>query len=111
MGLDVPEWDALEIEPLAPGKNRGRYLVDFCRGEYEYGVRGRLFQGLQKGVKGGRGKHVDFVNYVDFVLALRGDIPYGLGYLPDIVDAVVGRAVYLEDIYGRACGYALAGLA
>ena len=55
----------MEGDVLAPGTYRRRDLVGFRRGEYEHHGLGRFFQGLQKGVEGGLGEHVHFVDDVD----------------------------------------------
>ncbi len=60
-------FDAVQIETLAARQDRDRNLADFSGGEDELDVRRRLFQRLQQPVEGGGGKHVHFVDDIDFV--------------------------------------------
>jgi hypothetical protein len=47
-------------------------LVRLGGGQNEHGVRRRFLEGLEQGVEGLGGEHVDFVDNVDFVFALGG---------------------------------------
>src|SRR3990172_11188280 len=109
--LDAGEGDPPEVEALAPGEYGQRDFMDLGGGEYEYGVRGRLLEGLKEGVKGGSGEHVDLVYYIDPVPAARGHVHYVLPQLPDVFHPRVRGAVYLEDVHRRTRCYAPAGLA
>ena len=103
-GDDLGHRDPLEVEALAAGKDGDRQLVRFGGGKDELDVFRRLFQGLQQGVEGVGGEHVDFVDDDDLVAAVGGEVLDAVAQFADIVDAVVGGAVDLEDIGGGAFG-------
>ena len=66
-------------------------------GEYEDGVGGGLFEGLEKGVEGGWREHVDFFNDEDFVAACLGWYLDLLDELANVFDGVVGGSI--EFVY------------
>ena len=61
--------NGLQIKPLTAGNDRGQHLVHFGRGKNKFYVGGRLFDGFQENVPRHFGKHVDFVDDIDLVLA------------------------------------------
>ncbi len=98
VGDDVRHGDAREVVYLAAAQDGGQYLVFLRRGEYEDGVRGRLFERLEESVEGRLRKHVHLVDDEDFVP------PYLRGYLhlvyqvADVLDGVVGGGVELVNV-------------
>ena len=86
-----------------------------CR-EDEDDMRGRLFESFEERVPGARGEHVDLVYDENFLLAQGGRELHGFAELADILDAVVGRAVYFNRIESaaifeaKAVGTRVAGL-
>src|SRR5262249_48628558 len=80
--------DPTQIEALAARQNGDGNLANFRRGEDELGVRRRLFQGLEQGVEGLRGEHVDFVENVDLVAGADRGIANRVVDLAHVVDAV-----------------------
>src|SRR5690606_31921526 len=103
--------NALEIESLHARKDGVGQLVRLRGREYEDHVGRRLFQSLEQRVEGRLGKHVHFVDHVDFVAAVHGRVVHLLAQLADIVHAVVGGAVDLEHVHGTARIHRLAVLA
>jgi hypothetical protein len=79
-------------------------------------VRGRFFEGFEEGVPRARREHMHFVDDVDFFGAQSGGEFHGFAELANIIDAVVGRAVYLDHVEraiffeGSAMGAYAAGL-
>ena len=90
--------DPTQIETLAARKNGDGNLADFRGGEDELGVRRRLFQGLEQGVEGLRGEHVNFVENVDLVAGADRSIANRVVDLAHVVDAVVRGGVHLDDV-------------
>ena len=72
---------------------------------------GRFLHGFEQGVERLRGKHVDLVDDVDLVAADRRQIRDLIAQIADIVNAVVGRGVHLDNIHDRAGINALAHFA
>ena len=95
---DVLGRDPVEVEPLAAGQDGGRKFVDFGRGEHELDVLRRLLERLQQRVERAGGKHVDFVDDVDAVLAADGREVRFVADLTDVVDTVVRGGVDLDDV-------------
>src|SRR5438874_620586 len=56
---DARQGNTGEVEALAAGQDGDRDLVDLGGGEDELDVGGRLFKGLEEGVEGLLGEHVD----------------------------------------------------
>ena len=71
---------------------------------------GRFFKGFQKRVERRLREHVRFVNDVDLVPSLHGEVPYRLPQLPYLVDAPVGGCIDLDDVHEPAPVYSLTGL-
>ena len=67
--------------------------------EDELDVFGRLFQGLQQGVEGLAGEHVDFVDDVDLESCPAGPHAGVLPQLADFVDAAVAGAVDFQHVH------------
>jgi len=105
--------NAAEVEPLAPRQDGGQHLVRLRRCKNKEGVRRRLLQGLQQGVEGLVGEHMDLVQDIDLLLVALGRDAHLLAQLADVVDLVVGGRVHLEDVEAaslleRDAGVALA---
>ena len=81
------------------------------RAEDELHVLRRLFQGLQQGVEGLAGEHVDFVDDVDLEPRAAGTNADVLTQLADLVDAAVAGPVDLQHVDVLARADALADVA
>src|SRR5207253_1442493 len=77
--------DSREVEPLAARQDGDGDLVHLGGGEDELDVRRRLLKGLQQGVEGLLGEHVDFVDDVDLVARPGGAV---LNVGPDVAHLV-----------------------
>lgn len=76
--------------------------MSFCGGKDEFYVGGRFFEGFEEGIEGGIGKHVDFVDDVDFKACLGGGILAGFAKVADLIDGVIGGTIDFNDIEARA---------
>ena len=103
--------NARKIEPLAPREDRDRDLRRLGGAEDELDVFRRLFQGLQQGVEGLAGEHVDFVDDVDFEPCPAGPHADVLPQLADFVDAAVAGPVDLQHVHVLAGADAAADVA
>ena len=109
---DVGVGDAVELQALAARKHRLGNLLRVGGAQHEHHVRRRLLQRLEQRVERRRGEHVDLVDHIDLVAALRG----GKGDSVDdlvthVVDAGARRGVELVHIGVRAARDLLALLA
>ena len=109
MAGNLRRGNAAEVKALAAAEHGGRDLVRLGRGQDETGVRRRLFQRLEQGVKGAVGEHMHFVDDVDLVTALAGAKAYLVAQLADVVDTVVGGSVDLDQVDHAAFGDGDAG--
>jgi hypothetical protein len=83
-----------ELELLAARKYGVGDLVKLRRRHNKSDVRGRFFEGFQKGVERASRKHVDFVNDEDLVtITGRPDRDVVNDHVPHVIDAGVGRGV------------------
>ena len=104
--------DALEVEPLAAGKNRGRELLDIGGGEEELHVRRRFLQRLEQGVERAAGEHVHLVHQIDFEAAAgRQVFDVVDDDFTDFVDLGVRGRIKFEHVEGVAGGDFAAGIA
>ena len=103
--------DGLEVEALAAADDRGRKFVRLGRGEEEFHVGRRLLEGFEQGVEGRTAQHVNLVDQVDAELASCRQEADVLAQLADLLDAIVARAVDLEDIETDPGGNFAAGIA
>ena len=95
---DVFLGNLFKLKMLAARDDRGGHLVEFGRGKNENRARRRLFQGLEEGVEGVHGKHVDFVNDDDFIAAVDRLVFPCVPDGADLFHAPVGRSVDLPDV-------------
>ena len=77
---------AAQVEALAARQNRHRHFADFGRGENEFYVRWRLFEGFQQGVESRRGQHVHLIDDVDLVTRRCRLVLHCIIDFADIVD-------------------------
>ncbi len=99
-----------ELEVLCPAADGGQDLLGLGRRQHEDDMTGRLLQGLEQGVGGGRREHVDLVDDVDLPPARRPESGVGDQFAHG-VDAVVRRGVQLVDVERRPPGDLDAGIA
>ena len=90
--------DAVEIEALTAAQDRRQNFLRLGRGENEFHVRRRLLERFEQRVKRRGRKHVHFVDQIDFVAAFRRRVAHVVAQLAHVFDAVVARAVDLDDI-------------
>ena len=88
--------------PLATGEHRNGEFFGRGRGENEDGMRRRLLERLEEGVRTRGAEHVRLIDDVDFHPHRRRRKLYGFTKRPDIVDAVVAGGVDLEHVEGRS---------
>ena len=101
-GGDGVDGDPVKVVSLAPGENGHRNFVSLCGCQDEDHIGRRLLQCFQKGVERACGKHMDLVYDIDFIISFRGAVGDLLPDLTDIVHAVIGRRVDLDNVHGRA---------
>ncbi len=101
----------MEIETLAAAQDGRQHLLRLGRGEDEFYVLGRFFERFEKRVKSLRTEHVHFVDDVNFVATLGRRITNVVAQLAHLLDAVVARAIDLEDVEAVAGGDFLATVA
>ena len=100
MADDLSQRYPLEIEPLTSGEDGYGYLMGFGGSKNEFHVSRRLFKGLEEGIEGREGQHMDFVDNVNAILARRGHIFDISPEFSDFIDAAIGCAVDLLYIHG-----------
>ena len=88
----------LEIELQTARQNRHRNFLRVRRGQNEFHVLRRFFQGLQHGVEGGSGQHVHFVDHIHLESAPRGCVGGVFQQLTHFVDARIGRSINFQQI-------------
>lgn len=62
MGGQFAARHPLQLVALAAGEDGHRHLVQLSGGEHEINMFRRLLQGLEQGVEGLSGQHVDFID-------------------------------------------------
>ena len=95
---DGLQGDSAEVEALAPRYDGEGDLVRLRRGEDEDYVGRRLLQGLQEGVEGRLGQHVDLVDDVDLRRGLVGAEVDPVVEVSDVVYAAVAGGVDLDEV-------------
>ena len=71
-------------------------------------VFGRLLHRFEQRVERRCGQHMDFVDDIYFILADRGQIRDFIAQVADVIHAVVGGGVHLDDVHNGAVLNALA---
>ena len=82
--------------------------MGFGRRQDKDNVRRRLFQRLEQGIGCFFGKHVDFVDNVDFIAGLVGSVVDFLPEVSNFINAAVAGGVNLDNVQGGPLGYGLA---
>ena len=90
--------DALQVKTLAPGDNGRQHHMDFCGGENEFDVRRRFFNRFQQGVPCLFGKHVNFVDDIDFIFAVDRHMHDFVAQIADIVHGVLAGGINFNDV-------------
>ncbi len=85
--------------------------MGFRGGEEKFHIFWGLFQGLEEGVPGAGGEHVDFVDDIDFILAFDRGIEDLVSDAPHVINAVMAGRIDFNDVQGGPCGNFLAGIA
>ena len=111
MMRDQVRRDAMQIEALAAAQNCRQNFLRLGRREDELHVRRRFFQRLEQRVERRRSEHVHFVDDVDLEVPFARRVAHVVAQLAHLLDAVVARAVDLEDIEAVAAGDLLAVIA
>ena len=99
---DVRNGNPVEVINLASAEDGRDYLVLFSGREDEDGVCRRFLQGLEEGVEGRGGQHVDLVYDVHAVLSYLRRNHHLLGKGADVVYGVVGGGIKFMDAVGTA---------
>ena len=88
VGLHLVVGDAVEVKALHARQNGCKNFLRVCGAHDEHHVLGRLLEGLEQGVEGRRGQHVDLVDDVDLAAAHGGGVVHaGEDLLADVVHA------------------------
>ncbi len=96
--------DAPQVEALAARHNRWQDLLRVGRGEHEFHMFGRLFQGLEQRVERRGREHVDFVNDVNLETRAGRRVAAGLAQFAHLLDAIVAGAVNLKHVQRTPLG-------
>ena len=102
--------DAAEIVPLTAGNDRRGNLVNLGCRQNEFHIRRRLLHDLEQGIERACGKHVNLVDDIDLEPASFRRISGCVAQVADILDAVVGRRIDLDEIGERTVLSRLADL-
>ena len=97
--------DTLQIETLTAGKDGYRNLADFGGGKDEFDMGRRLFQSLQQCVESAFGKHVNFVDDVDFITGIGRFVADAVKNFADIVDTGMRSRIKFHNINMPSFGY------
>ncbi len=87
-----------KIKSLATGNYGFRHFVDFGGGQDKNDMGGWFFQGLEQGVESAFGKHMYFINDVDFMLERGGRKTDGFPEFADIVHAGMRSGVNFDYV-------------
>ncbi len=98
VGSQFGRGDATQVEALGARQHRRQDLVRFGGGEHEHHVLGRFLDRLQERVPRRVGQHVALVHDVDLEARLGGREGHAVAQVADVVHAVVGRRVDLDDV-------------
>ena len=99
---NVMRRNAAEIKPLTARQNRRRYLIDFCGCQNKQHVLRRLLQRLEQRIERALRQHMYLVDDVHALFDGRRCIPHFVTNVADVVYAVVGRCVNLDNIQNAA---------
>ena len=99
---DIHRLDAFECEALTAGKDRCRNLVQLRGSQNEDQMLRRLLQNFQKSIERRCGEHVDLVHDINAVLHARGRVDRLIAQRTNMIHAVVGRRVQLQNIQQTA---------
>ena len=102
---------ALEAVPLAAREYRRRYFIELRRCKDEHQVLRRLLENFQQGIERRRGQHVHLVDDVHALFDRDGRKHGLLAQLADVIHAVIGRGVDLDNVHDAAVLDAEAGRA
>ena len=99
MGLHLVVADAVEVKALDAREDGCKNFLRVGGAHDEHNVLGRLLEGLEQGVEGRRGQHVDLVDDVDLAASKRGRVVHaGENLLADVVHAGAGCRVELGHV-------------
>ena len=90
--------DAVKIEALAAAQDRRQDFLRLGRCKNELHMRRRLLQCFEQRVKGGRRKHVHFVDEINFVTSFCWRVANIIAQFPHVLDTVVARAVDFNHV-------------
>jgi len=96
--------DTTQVESLAAGEDGRQDFFRVRGGEHEFHVRGRFLKRLEQGVEGRSGKHVNFVDDIDFELGIRRGVFAGLAQFAHLFHAIVAGAVNFQYVERAAFG-------
>src|SRR5579884_3301180 len=103
--------DTAKVEPLAAREHCYRHLVHLGRCEEELHMLRWLLKCFQQGIESWLGKHVNFVDDVDFVARADRGVAHRVDDLSDIIHPRMRSGVHLDDVDVPSLGNGAAWLA
>ena len=103
--------DPPEVEALAAAEHRGWNFVWLGGGQNKTGMWRGFFQRFEQSVEGAAAQHMDFVDDINFEAPFAGAKAHLVAQLADIVHAVVGGRVDLDQVNHTSFGDCPAGCA
>ena len=99
VGLHLVVTDAVEVKALDAREDGCKNFLRVGGAHDEHNVLGRLLEGLEQGVEGRRGQHMDLVDDVDLAASKRGCVVHaGEDLLADVIHAGTGCRVELGHV-------------
>ena len=95
-------WNSFKVESLAPRKDGSGNLSRFGGGQDKLGVGRRFLQGLQQGVEGTGGQHVNLVYDIHLIAAHRRGKVDLIPKIPYLIHPIVAGGVDLQNIGGKS---------
>ena len=88
-----------QIESLTPGDNCRQNFIDFCCCKNKFCMSGRFFNGFQQSIPRTLGKHVDFVDDVNFIFRTDRQMDDFFTDFAGFIHLRVGRRVDFNHVH------------
>ena len=98
MGGNLLRSKILEMKLQAARQNGGGQFLWIGGGENKFNVRRRFFQGFQERIKAAFGKHMHFVNQIDFIASFHRRIGHVIKQIARIIHAGARGGIYFNQI-------------